>query len=238
MLVILFAANLPARGDDLDQPKAMRYLAIGDSYTIGEGVAEQDRFPVQLAAALRSATIAIEAPRIIAKSGWTTDELDAALQADLPNPEFDLVTLLIGVNNQYRGRSVDEYRTQFETLLRRAIHFARGRADHVVVVSIPDYGVTPFVTAKRNKAETDDDAEDAEKFNADRIAGELDEFNAAAKSVCTAAGVHWVDITRASRSDALIEGMLADDGLHPSGPMYAHWVRSLTPVCRKILESK
>ncbi|WP_282298557.1 GDSL-type esterase/lipase family protein, partial [Stenotrophomonas sp. PS02289] len=123
---------------------ALRYLALGDSYTIGEGVAEQGRWPVQLSAALRAAGVDIADPQIIATTGWTTDELDAGIDAAAPQGPFDLVTLLIGVNNQYRGRSVDEYRTQFSALLQRALGFAGQRAQRVLVLAIPDWGVTPF----------------------------------------------------------------------------------------------
>src|SRR5690348_18315404 len=123
---------------------AATFLALGDSYTIGEGVALDERWPVQLAARLREAGIDIADPQIIATTGWTTDELAAAMDTASFARPYDLVTLLVGVNNQYRGRPLDEYSVQFRDLLQRAIHLAGGIAAHVIVVSIPDWGVTPF----------------------------------------------------------------------------------------------
>ena len=138
-----------------------KYLALGDSYTIGESVDEDQRFPIQLSARLRKDNIDISDPLIIAKTGWTTDELMAAIEEKNIKDTYDLVTLLIGVNNQYRGTSRDNYRTEFKTLLRKAISFAGGDANKVLVVSIPDWGVTPF----------------AKDRDADKIAKEIDEFN-------------------------------------------------------------
>ena len=196
----------------------LRYLALGDSYTIGEGVAESGRWPVQLAHALRADGIPLADPRIIAQTGWTTDELDAAIDAVHPLAEYDLVSLLIGVNNQYRGRSIEEYRTQFAGLLERAIGFAQWRRERVLVLSIPDWGVTPFAR---------DAARDAE-----RIGVEIDAFNAAAQAVCVQRGVAFVDITQVSRTHGAEAKMLAEDGLHPSSAMYNEWMRLALPVVR------
>lgn len=196
----------------------LRYLALGDSYTIGEGVPESGRWPAQLAHALRADGIPIADPRIIAQTGWTTDELDAAIDAVHPLAEYDLVSLLIGVNNQYRGRSVDEYRVQFVALLERAIGFAQWRRERVLVLSIPDWGVTPF-------------AHEAAR-DAGRIAVEIDAFNAAARQVCSARGVAFVDITPVSRAHGAEPKMLAEDGLHPSATMYNEWMRLALPVVR------
>ncbi|MBK5260447.1 MAG: SGNH/GDSL hydrolase family protein, partial [Thermoanaerobaculia bacterium] len=124
--------------------QAFRFLALGDSYTIGEAVPESERWPVQLANALRARGIDVNGPQIIAKTGWTTDELNAAIDAADPRGPFDLVTLLIGVNNQFRGRDAEQYRGQLAALLQRAIGFAGGDAKRVIVVSIPDWGVMPF----------------------------------------------------------------------------------------------
>ena len=195
-----------------------RYLALGDSYTIGEGVPESGRWPVQLAQALRADGVPMADPRIIAKTGWTTYELDAAIDAAHPLAEYDLVSLLIGVNNQYRGRSVDEYRTQFAGLLERAIGFAQWRRERVLALSIPDWGVTPFAR---------DPARDVEK-----IALEIDAFNAAAHEVCNARGVAFVDITPVSRAHGAEAMMLAEDRLHPSATMYKEWLRLALPVVR------
>jgi lysophospholipase L1-like esterase len=122
----------------------MRFLALGDSYTIGERVAKNERWPVQLAARLRAHGVPITDPEIIAVTGWTTDELDAGIQAAQPQGPYDLVSLLIGVNNQYRGRSPEEYQAQFADLLQQAIGLAGGDPTRVIVLSIPDWGVTPF----------------------------------------------------------------------------------------------
>jgi len=199
----------------------MRYLALGDSYTIGEGVDEAGRWPVQLARLLRREGVLLGDPRIIATTGWTTDELDAAITAAEPLGEHDFVTLLIGVNNQYRGRDVEEYRTQFAALLWRAIGFARQRHDRVLVLSIPDWGVTPF--ALQSGRDTV------------QIARELDAYNLAARQVCAQRGVAFVDITGVSRSRGGEAAMLADDGLHPSAAMYTEWTRLAFPVAHHLL---
>ncbi len=190
------------------------FLALGDSYTIGEGIPEAGRWPVRLAEMLGERGIAVEAPRIIARTGWTTDELDAAIDEAAPTGPYGLVSLLIGVNNQYRGRPADEYREQFAALLARAIGFAGGDAGRVLVLSIPDWGVTPFA-ADRDRA---------------AIAREIDGFNAIARDEAERAGARFVDITPASRAAAARPGMLADDGLHPSGAAYEEWARIALPV--------
>ncbi len=181
------------------------FLALGDSYTIGERVDASARWPVQLARALRAAGVDVADPRIIAKTGWTTDELSAAIAAERITGTFDLVSLLVGVNNQYRGRSADEYRVQFRALLAEAVAFAGGRASRVLVLSIPDWGVMPFAEGRDRAA----------------IARAIDQFNAIAKDEATAVGARWVDITPTSR--AARAGWAADDGLHPSGAQYASW---------------
>ena len=199
----------------------MKYLALGDSYTIGEGVAEDGRWPVVLARALRAEGVALDDPRIIATTGWTTDELAAAIDAAEPLGEWDFVSLLVGVNNQYRGRSLENYREEFTTLLQRAIDFARGRAERVLVLAIPDWGVTPFGTASgRDVAQ---------------IARELDAFNAAAAAICAAHGVAFVDIAPVARVRGAEAAMLAEDGLHPSAAMYALWTAQALPVARRLL---
>ncbi|MDE2406929.1 MAG: SGNH/GDSL hydrolase family protein [Xanthomonadaceae bacterium] len=197
----------------------IRYLALGDSYTIGEGIEAAGRWPVLLAARLREAGIAIAEPRILAKTGWTTDELAAAMDAAEPLGDRDFVSLLIGVNNQYRGRSVDNYREEFAALLQRAIALTRQRAARVLVLSIPDWGVTPF--ARR------------ELRSPRRIAQELDAYNATARELCAAAGVAFVDITAISRSRT--DDMLAEDGLHPSATQYARWADAALPVAQGLL---
>jgi lysophospholipase L1-like esterase len=190
-----------------------RYLALGDSYTIGEGVAESERWPEQWARALRAHGVDVAAPRIIARTGWTTDELAAAMDAAEPLGHWDRVSLLIGVNNQYRGRDLDNYRQEFTALLDRAIALADRHAEHVWVLSIPDWGVTPFARSGGH-----DPA---------RIAKAIDAYNAVAREVSKARGVHWVDITGISRKHGAEVPMLVDDGLHPSGAMYSLWVERI-----------
>ncbi|PPJ41168.1 MULTISPECIES: SGNH/GDSL hydrolase family protein [unclassified Pseudoxanthomonas] len=202
----------------------LRYLALGDSYTIGEAVDEAGRWPMQLARLLRMEGVLVGDPRIIATTGWTTDELDAAITAAEPLGQHDFVTLLIGVNNQYRGRDVEEYRTQFAALLWRAIGFAGGRPDRVLVLSIPDWGVTPF------GAQSGRDIE--------QIARELDAYNTAARTVCAQRDVAFVDITPVSRARGSEATMVADDGLHPSAAMYTEWTRLAFPVAHHLLAGR
>ncbi|MCJ0826537.1 SGNH/GDSL hydrolase family protein [Luteimonas sp. 50] len=215
MLAGHVADGAPASADGL------RYLALGDSYTIGEGVAGDDRWPLQLARALRAEGVALADPRIIATTGWTTDELAAAIDAAEPIGDHDFVSLLVGVNNQYRGRDLDEYRTQFTALLERAIGLAGGDAGRVLVLSIPDWGATRF----GRESGRDPDA----------IARELDAFNAAARAICAAHGVAFVDITTVSRAHGADASMLADDGLHPSARAHADWARQALPAARRLL---
>lgn len=201
-----------------DQPQELRYLALGDSYTIGEGVPESGRWPVQLTRALRNDGIPMADPRLIAQTGWTTDELDAAIDTALVFPEYDLVSLLVGVNNQYRGRDAADYRVQFTGLLERAIGFAQGRRERVLVLSIPDWGVTPFARGLARDVQ--------------QVAREIDAFNAVALDTCMRRGVVFVDITAVSRQRGEEPEMLVDDGLHPSASMYAEWTRLALPAVR------
>ena len=170
---------------------------------------------MQVVAALRAHGIGFAEPRIVAATGWTTDELATAMEAAGLEPDgFDVVSLLIGVNNQYRGRDVDDYRGEFTGLLRRAIALAGGRADRVLVLAIPDWGVTPFGQGSgRDTA---------------RIARELDGFNAAAAAICAAHGVAFVDIAPVSRAHGATR--VAEDGLHPSAALYSEWAALATPV--------
>lgn len=194
------------------------YLALGDSYTIGEGVEPAGRWPMQLAAALRDIGVPVDDPTIIATTGWTTDELEAGIDADAPQGPFELVSLLIGVNDQYRGRSVDEYRPRFTALLQRALAFAGDRAPRVLVLSIPDWGVTPYAMASgRDRVQ---------------IGQELDAYNAAAAAICAEHDVAFVDITDLSRQLGGESVMLAEDGLHPSAAMYTLWHQRTFEVTR------
>lgn len=203
----------------MDSTKAVRYLALGDSYTIGEAVDASERFPVQLAASLRKRNFDIAEPLVIARTGWTTDELNAAIDTENPQGSFDVVTLLIGVNNQYRGRSADNYREEFKSLLRRAIGFAGGEPSRVIVVSIPDWGAMPFAEGRDRK----------------KIATEIDTFNGINWEESVRAKTHYVDITAISREAVRLPELIASDGLHPSGTQYHYWVEVIEPKVLKIL---
>jgi lysophospholipase L1-like esterase len=201
LTLALLTPTAPAQGQN-----SMRYLALGDSYTIGETVDSAGRFPVQLARALRARKLKVADPEIVARTGWTTDELAAGIEIAAPSGPYSLVSLLIGVNNQYRGRDAERYRAEFKSLVARAIEFADGKPSRVVVFSIPDWGVTPFA-AGRDRA---------------KIALEIDRFNAIGRAETLAAGAHWVDVTPASREEHA--GWVAVDGLHPTVSQYARWV--------------
>jgi lysophospholipase L1-like esterase/uncharacterized membrane protein YfcA len=193
---------------------AFRILSLGDSYTIGEAVAEAERWPLQLAELLREKGAEVESPTIIARTGWTTLDLQAAVDEAELQPPYDLVTLLIGVNNQYQGRSLEEYREGFAALLERAIELAGSDASRVLVLSIPDYGVTPF----------------ASEMDRETIRDELAQFNAANLEITMRAGVAYVDITPISLRAAADPSLVAGDGLHPSGAMYRAWAELALPA--------
>ena len=195
---------------------AVVFLALGDSYAIGEGVAESERWPVQLAHAL-----GIDPPEIMARTGWTTDELAAAMAQHAFHPPYDLVTLLIGVNNQYRGRDLANYRNEFRALLDRAIELAGGRPQRVVVVSIPDWGVTRF--GREGGRDTA------------QIAREIDQYNAANAEISRSSRVHYVDVTTRARADP---DLVVDDGLHPNGAAYRRWSDAILPVAQRALSSR
>ena len=197
----------------------MRFLALGDSYTIGESVPPTDRWPVQLTALLSTEGFNIDDPLIIAATGWTTDELLSGIDRANLQGIYDLVSLLIGVNNQYRGGDSEDFRGQFAALLKRAIGFANGQPFGVIVLSIPDWSVVPFA-AGRDRA---------------KIAAEIDQFNAVNREEAERAGAHYIDVTPISRQAAADPELIAGDGLHPSGKMYAEWARLALPVARKAI---
>ncbi len=198
----------------------MRYLALGDSYTIGEALNVEDSWPMQWVHALRANGIDVADPGIIAKTGWTTDELaDALDEAESNNtmsPPYDLVSLSIGVNNQYRERNSENYHDEFSSLLKRAIAYAGNKNSHVFVVSIPDWGITEF----------------GQKSGRDlaQIARELDTYNQINREVSKQAGVHWVDISKVTREVGADPEFYAEDGLHPSRALYALWVKELLKI--------
>jgi len=197
-----------------------RYLALGDSYTIGESVPDAARWPNRLAQLLRAEGITLANPEIIARTGWTTDELWQGIQANPPQGTYDLVSLLIGVNNQYRGYSVDEYREEFSFLLNKSIEYAGGDANRVIVLSIPDWSVTPFAIGRR----------------VDLISNEIHLYNAINREETESAGAHYVDITPISRDALEDKSLLAFDGLHPSAQMYKLWVEAALPSVLEIFK--
>jgi len=197
--------------------RSTRYLALGDSYTIGESVAEAERWPNQLAVKLSEKNIRPEVT-IIARTGWTTDELWQGIQVNPPEGHYDLVSLLIGVNNQYRGYDVNEYREGFRFLLSRSIEFAGGDAKHIIVLSIPDWGLTPFAAGRDTTL----------------ISQEIDVFNSVNREETDSAGAYYVDVTSISRQVPNDPSLIAMDGLHPSGKMYNLWAGKALPVVVEI----
>lgn len=218
---ILFSVlGLVQSGENLMvHEKRFRYLALGDSYTIGEAVSKSGRWPVQLVDSLRLRGIPLSDPVIVAKTGWTTAELSAGIREANPAGTFHLVSLLIGVNNQYRGGDPEIYRKEFRHLLQQAIAFAGDNIQKVLVLSIPDWGVTPFARNRDSK----------------RIAAEINHFNAINKEEALYQGVHYIDITDLSRLALSDSTLLASDGLHPSERMYALWVERVLPIAETIL---
>lgn len=198
------------------------YLALGDSYTIGEAVAQAESFPYQLKKLLGQNQLTLSDPKIIATTGWTTDELQNGIKQAKLTSKYDVVTLLIGVNNQYRDYSIEVYKKEFSELLQEAIAFANGNSKHVFVISIPDWSVTPYAKGSTKSAAT--------------IAEEIDRFNAVNRQITLAAGVDYTDITPASRRAATEPELIAKDGLHPGAKMYAEWANLLLPKIVKVLK--
>jgi lysophospholipase L1-like esterase len=197
--------------------KTYTYLALGDSYTIGEGVEELGRYPNQTVAFLNEKGLKMELSGIIAKTGWTTDELAKGIaDAGIRGNTYDLVTLLIGVNNQYRGRDVENYKDEFRSLLQDAISFAKGNANHVVVISIPDWGFTPFAVQRGTDKE--------------KVAREIDLYNQSNKDISEELGTHYIEITERYREVGALPQMVVDDNLHPSALVYQEWAEKLAQV--------
>lgn len=194
-----------------------KYMALGDSYTIGEAVNNSQRFPKQLRDSLTERGFVCDKDTLIARTGWTTRNLLSAIDAANPKPEFDLVTLLIGVNNQYQNRSLSEYEIEFETCLQEAIRLAKGDTSHVVVLSIPDYGYTPYGASLQAE-----------------ISAEIDAFNAINRQITLNYGISYIDITPISREQN--SQLVAVDGLHPSGEQYRRWVKAMLPVVLSRIE--
>jgi lysophospholipase L1-like esterase len=218
LAILLLAACSPAQPDVRTEAE-FTYLALGDSYTIGQSVAAADCFPVQLVARLREDGLSVAEPEIVAQTGWTTSDLIGALSAGVKQDSYDLVTLLVGVNDQFRGYALERYEADFANILDAAIELAGGDPSGVVVLSIPDWGVTPAGAS----------------YDPQRIATEIDAFNAVNRRLSEAAAVAYVDITPASRQVGNNPGLVAGDGLHPSAEMYSLWVDELYDTVLKAL---
>lgn len=210
LLIFIVAMKHP------QQKNAYTYLALGDSYTIGEKVKPAENFPNQTVALLREQGLDFKTPVIVAKTGWTTDELQEGIRKSKLQQHYDFVTLLIGVNNQYRERTVADYNPQFETLLKKALRFARNNPRHVIVLSIPDWGVTPFAEGRNSKL----------------IATQIDEYNATNKLIADRYKVHYINITPGTREAADDKELLAGDGLHPSAKEYAKWAKEIAKIIK------
>ena len=195
-----------------------KYLALGDSYTIGEGVEYQNNFPNQLVRELQNNGINIGLKKMVATTGWTTQELLAAIEGENFEPPYDFVTLLIGVNNQYRQKNTDSYAESFEMCLTKALSFAGNDESKVLVVAIPDYGVTPFA-----------------KFD-DATSKQIDEYNIINNTVADKYNVAYADINPISKSAKNDLALLADDQLHPSARQYSDWVNIILPKALLLLQ--
>jgi lysophospholipase L1-like esterase len=196
----------------------VRYLALGDSYTVGEGVPTEEQWPRQLAALLRERGTDLSELVMIARTAWTTDELHDAIDEAPPKGKFDLVTLMVGVNDQYRARALAQFDAEFQGVLRRALSFAR-KASRVIAVSIPDWGAAPFADGR----------------DRNRITREIEAFNDRAREIAQAAGAHWVDVLPSSQRMAEDRSLAVEDGLHPSGVMYGVWAELVLPVALSVL---
>jgi lysophospholipase L1-like esterase len=206
-LLFLFMSTIESRAQ-----QALSYLALGDSYTIGESLPLKDNFPYQTVDLLKQKGIQISKPVIVAKTGWTTDELMTAIEMQQLKGQFNFVSLLIGVNNQYRGRDIENYQKEFEQLLQKAIAFAGGTTNHVFVLSIPDWGATPF-------------AEGRDRL---KIANEIDQFNSVNKKISERFKVNYIEITVGTREASKDPSLVAEDKLHPSKKEYARWAEKLS----------
>lgn len=198
------------------------YLALGDSYTIGESVIQERTFPYQLKTLLADQDLDLADPVVIATTGWTTDELANAIEEAQLKDQYELVTLLIGVNNQYRGYPVENYKAEFSALLDQAISFSSKGKSNVFVISIPDWGVSPYGLNSGKDLQV--------------VAKEIDLFNRVKKEITIAAGVKYIDITPISRRGLVEPDLVAEDGLHPSGKMYTEWVKLLLPEIERVLK--
>jgi lysophospholipase L1-like esterase len=210
LLVFTIFCSIMLNQEAMSQ-KSISYLALGDSYTVGEGVPLYESYPYQAVQILRKKGLNLQAPEIVAKTGWTTDELQASINGTKFLPIYDVVTLLIGVNNQYRGKSPEEYADEFESLLKQAIAFAGNDNKRVAVLSIPDWGATPFAEG-RDRA---------------KITAEIDAFNAVNRKITSKYKVQYIDITPGTRMAAQDPSLVTKDKLHPSGKEYMKWAEKV-----------
>lgn len=217
LLLLLFPLVISAMPQ-----KKYTLLCLGDSYTIGEAVEPHERFAHQAVEMLKQKKLFFAQPKIIAKTGWTTDELSAAIKEQNLQGIFDVVTLLIGVNNQYRNRDIENYRLEFTELLQTALRYANNNCQHVFVISIPDWGVTPFAL-KDERSEQ-------------KIAEQINSFNRVNKEVSEQVGVHYIDITPGSRKAKHDKTLIANDGLHPSQKMYREWAVTLADKLQAVFK--
>lgn len=199
----------------------LNYLALGDSYTIGESVNAEQNFPAQLQQKLSKEFGDVNL-RIIAKTGWTTRDLIENIEKENPENKYDLLTLLIGVNNQYQGKDTAEYKTELKFLIEKATALAQGKKENVLLISIPDYGVTPFAKSKKPA----------------KISQEIARFNQIKKTQAEKAGINWIEITEISKLAKTDLTLLADDQLHPSAKMYKMWVEKIAPAALQILKKE
>ena len=215
----LIGISLWAQRRSAVRTEGARILALGDSYTIGEGVAKSERWPSQMVEALRKKGFSVAVPKIIAHTGWATGELFAATDSMVLPKHYDLVTLLIGVNDQFRGGDAEAYRPEFRRMLQRAIQFAGGNKNRVIVISIPDWSVTPFAKGR----------------DSEEIAAAIARFNAVNRDESAKSDVRYVDIAPDSRIAAREPALLVADGLHPSSAMYARWTQLIAPSAQAAL---
>lgn len=224
ILFISFCSSVPERNTKEEATPnyttPIKYLALGDSYTIGESVPESMRWPVQLTDSLSESGIEVADLKIIARTGWTTAELQEGISRAQLSPPYDFVSLLIGVNNQYRGYDIEIYKTEFRELLEQSIQFAGGDSSKVFVVSIPNYGVTPFGQSRGEN----------------RIRKELLEYDAIARQIASEYEIPFINITPISEEAKTDMSLIAEDELHPSGNMYSLWVHEMLPTVHSILE--
>lgn len=228
-LLILYIITGCKKPDDINSTVHMeqrkdtagkRYLALGDSYTIGQSVLEEERFPFLTVSLLRQQQIAMQNPEYIATTGWTTADLQTAINDKEPLGIYDVVSLLIGVNDQYRGMDTAGYRIRFTQLLQKAIQFTGNQPSHVFVLSIPDYSATPFVAA-------------ADKT---KVSRKIDQFNAINKQITLSQHITYIDITPLTKAAANDPSLLASDGLHYSGKEHWLWAQQLAPLIKSVLQ--